>query len=459
MSKLIDKNILIVGAGISGISAAKLCCSEGAKVYIYDQNNVEKLIKESSDLKKCIYVSDLNLKMLLKKINLAVLSPSILLNTKVGKLIAEQGIEAISEIELGYRYCRGKIIAITGTNGKTSTAKLCNEMFELQNFSHGMYGNMGIGFAERIKNTDEKQITILELSAQQLQFSNNFHPYISVITNIKPEHQVNYPEFEIYFKDKIKILKNQTKKDICILNYTDEECKKAINFCRAKVLWFCSKGKILDEGAYYYNKKIYLRIENKEIFVFDNKKGIVRQDYIEHALILVLIAYIFKLNIEYVIKKIFEKASFEHRLEVVMKYKNRTFINDSKATNPYSTIFAIETNENVILICGSNNKKKNDFTELAEKIVQKVKFVVLYGETASIISEKLIKMEYFKYVIAENLQESVRYAYNHADQGDNIIFSPGGNCSPTFDNYYERGKIFKNIVKNEMFHSSLDNMQ
>ena len=102
---------------------------------------------------------------------------------------------------------------------------------------------------------------------------------------------------------------------------------------------------------------------------------------------------------ERITKKIFKKASFEHRLEVVMKYKNRTFINDSKATNPYSTIFAIETNENVILICGSNNKKKNDFTELAEKIVQKVKFVVLYGETASIISEKLIKMEYFKYVM------------------------------------------------------------
>ena len=436
-------NVLIVWFGISGKSAAKLCLNNGYNVYVYDEKDIREFGLDEKELSHYIFIDKTNLFSNKTKFEFAVISPAVLPGNEIHDFLQSKGIVMLSEIELGYRYCDGNIIAITGTNGKTSTAWICSRVFEMLGKDNGVYGNLGIGFAETSPKIACNETIILEVSAQHLHATELFHPHISVITNINPEHQSNYVCFEDYVNDKYKIFANQQKNDYCILNYDDTRLAMLENKINATVLGF-SKKQRLKKGASFLNGTLYIDENDYHRVIYLGTS--LRRDYIEHILIVALILKILDISFDDAILKLIPNIKFEDRLEVFNKFNKRLFVNDSKATNPYSTIFALESFTNIVLICGSNLKKKNDYHDLIRAIEKKGCWVVLYRESGEILFQELEERKYEKMIYVKDLKDAIEQAYEVSNVGDVIVFSPGGNSSPLYENLYERGRIFKELT-------------
>lgn len=442
-----NKNVLILRAGISGISAAKLCLMNKANVYLYDKS-IDSIYLDKEILERCILLNDNNINNYISLCDIVIISPAIRMHSDIYKKLNSKTI--ISEIELGYLYSKNKIIAITGTNGKTTTSKLCHYIFNDLQIKNGLYGNIGIGYAENINI--KTGFDILEISAQQLEHIEKFRPFISVITNIESDHINPYDKEAFFDKQyytncKLKIFSNQNESDYCIFNYNISNIKEIVEKCNAKIIYFSIEKKV-PKGFYYYQKKIYYCDCNNIYKIFDNNNNFFDKDIIESILIILcilLVVYPKKISEKDI--KLFKKhLIFENRLEFVSKHNKRIFINDSKATNIYSTIYAIKNYNNSILICGSNSEKLSDYNALAEEIKKNCKFVVLFDETKFEIEKKLLEINYHQYNISNNIYEAVNKAYSVSEENDYIIFSPGGNSKPTFKNHVERGTIFKSII-------------
>lgn len=443
-----NKKILIVRGGVSGLSAARMCLAHKACVYIYDKRELKELTDDRYIYQKCNYVDDKQIEKVIQKVDIIVVSPAIRKNDIIVQIASKYGKIIISEIELGINFCKKPIIAITGTNGKTTLTKLCNKMINYYEKQSEAFGNINIGFAENVDriNLYNEFYVVLEISAQHMEFTKGLKPMISVITNIEPEHMDEYERFTEYRENKAKIFKKQEKGDYTIFNYDDKNCRELAKKCDAKCLWFSFNDEIDKDGIYYKDNKIYI-VNNKKTSVYmSNVDKYIRIDFIEHCLILILISQVigiksivnFIANINY--------REFENRLELVKEINNVKYINDSKSTNPYCTMFALKILKNVILILGSNNKKKSDFTYLVEYIVENAKYTILIDETGKIIEKIFQEKKYDKFQYAKNLQEAVQIAKQKAEKWDNVVFSPGGNSYPMFKNHIERGKEFKKIV-------------
>lgn len=437
------RNVLVVWFGISGKSAAHLCKELGYKVYVYDEKDKEALNLTSEDDGICFVGKDFIFSQS-DFFDFAVISPAVLPGNEIYDFLSNNGITMLSEIELGFRYCKAdNVIAITGTNGKTSTALICNEVFKKIGIPQCIYGNMGIGFAEISPHIEKEQNVILEVSAQQLHATHEFSPHISVITNINPEHQSHYMSYEEYVSDKYRIYANQGKDDYCIINYDDENLLSIKNSIVANVIGFSRKRK-LNNGASYIDGAIHINVFGKEKVI--NVGHTIRNDYIDHILIVALILSIMEIDFGEDILLDIPEMTFKHRLEQFGNHNERRFFDDSKATNPYSTIFALQNFKNMVLICGSNMKKKSDYKDLVKAIEEKGCWAVLYRESGLILFNELRKNGYRKAVFVNSLEEAVKTAYDVSRAGDAIIFSPAGNSSPLYENLYERGRIFKSIA-------------
>lgn len=437
------QNALIIGFGISGRSAASLCKMNGDNIFVYDDKGVDELTLDSATRNLYRFIDLCYLSSHASMFDFAVVSPGVLPSTSIYKFIKEKRIPILSEIELGYRYCKGRIIAITGTNGKTSTSYICSQILNHLGISQCVCGNMGIGFAEAIPHIEKNQNVILEVSAQQLHTTNTFKPYISVITNINHEHQADYCNYLDYIEDKTKIYANQDKSDFCIINLDDKELASRKSDIKANVLGF-SKRKRIADGASYEDGRVYVDINgsHKEFLLGKN----LRMDYIEHILIMVLVLEILGISYDAKVLNMISCITFEGRLETFKTYNSRVFINDSKATNPYSTIFALNCINDVVLICGSNLQKKSSFNDLINRIDSKGCWTILYRESGAIIAEGLKRKGYNRYIYVDNLEKAIETAYNCSKKGDAIIFSPAGNSSPLYTNHCVRGTVFKSMV-------------
>ena len=447
--RLYKKKVLIVRGGVSGLSAARLCLEHKAYVYICDKKNLQEITDDKYIHLNCNHVEEEQIEKVVSFIDLIIVSPAIRKNSFIIEMANKYRKRVISEIELASHFCKKPIIAITGTNGKTTLTKLCSKMLNYYGEKSEVFGNINRGFAQHVTrvNLSEISYVVLEVSAQHMEFTNELKPSISVITNIKPEHMDEYESFNIYKYDKAKIFSNQKQDDYAIFNYNDKNCVELAKRCNAKCLWFSYGEKINKDGIYYKDSKICI-VNKKETYVYmSNVDKLIRQDFIEHCLILILISQIvgiitirdFVQNIDY--------SQFENRLELVREINNVKYINDSKATNPYCTMFALDILKNTVLIFGSNNQKKSDFSYLVESIIKNVKYTILIDETGIIVSEKLKEKNYERHCYVENLEDAIQIAKRKAEKGDNILFSPGGNSYPMFENHVKRGKEFKKLVR------------
>ncbi len=437
------KNILIVGVTLrSGVSVSNTLYKLNVPHSLTDSKEYKSLATEREALlnKNAIFHTGHQSSEILDEIDLIILSPGVPLKSNLMKEAINKEIEIISEIEFAYNI-RPKInyIAITGTDGKTTTATLTHKIISASKKAR-LLGNVGNTFSKDVLFIDENETVILELSSFQLETIDKFKPNISVLLNIADDHLDRYSDINEYFDAKKNIYKNQKSDDKLILNMDNEYTASLIeNVNNASILTYSTKNKNAtiylddDDNIYYYGELLF-SIKERVIIGSHNR---------ENILVSTLIAL--KENIETNIIKHQVNAfkGLPHRMEIVRSINGVTFINDSKATSLSSVLASIKSfNKNIILIMGGQNKGI-DFRPILDDIKNKVKVLILIGEARHEL-EKMLPYEKSK--IIENFDEAFNYAYSLSEEGDTVLLSPGCTSFDSFKNYEERGNYFKSLV-------------
>ncbi len=441
--QLRGKKILVIGMAKSGISAALLCNRHGAQVTVSDNKTVEQL----GEPIKLIMDKGIKLALgksaddLIEKQDLIVISPGVPIDISSLELARKLNIPIIGEIELAYKFCKSPIIAITGTNGKTTTTMLTGELIKSINDNVAVVGNIGEPFSNNVERINENGYIVAEISSFQMETSKEFKPNISAVLNITPDHLDRHKTYDVYIAEKEKIFANQTEKDFCILNYDDELCRKMKGKTKAQTIFF-SKKEILKEGVYLENNIIKVKINNlfEEICNIENLRILP-----ENAMASIAISICAGVNIESIKNIITNFKGVEHRIEYVDTLNDVEYYNDSKATNPDSAIKAIEAMRRPIVLIGGGYDKNSDFTEWIKSFNNKVKKLILIGATASKIKDIADKFG-VSCIIAKDFETAFELAYNTAESGDCVLLSPACASWDMFLNYEQRGNIFKEFV-------------
>lgn len=444
-----DKKVLVYGTGVSGIAAAGLLTDQGAFVILYDENeelDQEKVMAQLKNKDRVDLVTGAFPENLLSDLALAVLSPGIPLDISQVKEMKEAGIPIWGEIELGYRCQKGKILAITGTNGKTTTTSLLGEIMKAACPDVKVVGNIGIPYTSRVESTTDESVTVAEISSFQLETVDEFHPDISAILNITPDHLNRHHTMENYIRVKFNIAKNQTPEDTCVLNYEDDFLRSRADSLKAKVVWFSSAHR-LHEGYYLDDDRIIYNDGEKETEIIRTEElNILGRHNYENAMAAAAMAMAAGVDLDTIRRVMREFQAVEHRIEYVTEKRGVRFYNDSKGTNPDAAIKGIQAMDRPTCLIAGGYDKKSGYEEWINSFDGKVKKLVLIGQTAQKIADTAEKLGFRDYVFADSLQEAVDICYKSAESGDAVLLSPACASWGMFPNYEVRGKMFKEMV-------------
>ncbi|MEP6594975.1 MAG: UDP-N-acetylmuramoyl-L-alanine--D-glutamate ligase [Ginsengibacter sp.] len=443
-----NKRIVILGAGESGIGAALLAKQKGFDVFVSDEMQIKEPYKNELILNKINFEEDRDNDEKILNADEIVKSPGIPETQEIIKKIRAAGISIISEIELAYRFKNeSKIIAISGSNGKSTTTAMIYHICKTAGLSCALVGNIGYSFARQVAE-DPKKVYVAEISSFQLDDIIEFKPDIAVLTNITEDHLDRYEyNFENYIKSKFSITKNQTEKEVFIYCLDDEITVKYLNkfLIRSKLLPY-TMHKPLPQGAYILNSEMHLKLENEEIIMNVEDFAIKGKHNQYNTMAAGLAAFIMDIRKEKIRVAVQTFTSLEHRMEPVATIRGVEFINDSKATNVNSTWYALESmTKPVILILGGIDKG-NDYSFIKDLVKEKVKAIVCMGVDNRKIHEAFgNQVELI--VNTNNAKDAVQSAFHFADKGDVVLLSPACASFDLFKNYEDRGKQFKAAVK------------
>ena len=449
--RLEGKKIIVVGTGISGIAATELLLKKQIEVVLFDGNkelDAEALYEKSPVLREIpLILGELDEKQM-KEFDVAVLSPGVPTDLPMVNSMRELGIAIWGEIELAYYFAKGKIVAITGTNGKTTTTALTGEIMSNYFADVKVVGNIGIPYTRMALDMTEDTVTVAEISSFQLETIHEFKPVVSAILNITPDHLNRHHTMEAYIGAKEDITKNQTKSEVCVLNYEDEVLREFAVTCPANVIFFSSKRK-LTEGFYLENKEIFYAHDgiNEKIIHVDELNILGEHNYenVMSACAMGLSVGVPLENIKEVLRRF---QAVEHRIEYVTEKRGVRFYNDSKGTNPDAAIKGIKAMNRPTFLIGGGYDKESEYDEWIESFDGKVKELVLIGQTASKIERCAHKHGFMNTIIFETFEEAILHCYQNAVSGDAVLLSPACASWGMFPNYEVRGKIFKEIVNN-----------
>ncbi|WP_018247701.1 UDP-N-acetylmuramoyl-L-alanine--D-glutamate ligase [Orenia marismortui] len=448
--ELEGKLVTVIGLGKrTGVETVKFLDKQGAKVIVSDTKSKLELEEEIKLLQNYKVKFDLggHTVDLILESDLIIISPGVPIDIPILCQARDKGIEIISEIELAYKFCKAPIIAITGTNGKTTTTTLIGEIFKSTGRKTVVGGNIGRALIRDLPYLNEDATVIAEISSFQLEGIRDFRPKISLFLNITPDHLDRHGSFKEYIKAKRKLLMNQNKGDYIILNYDDPIVRGFADNTDAKVIFFSQQEK-LESGIYLEADKIIADLRGVKEEIIDIKQlGIKGPHNLENALGAVAVSLLMNIEKEMLIKILKEFTGVEHRIEEVAVIEGVKYINDSKGTNPIAAIKAIETFEPPITLIAGGKDKGSDFSDLAEVIVDKVEAVVLLGETAESIKNSLTKLAYNNIYPVETIQEAVKVSSDLAAGEGIVLLSPACASWDMFNNYEERGEKFKEAVR------------
>jgi len=446
---LFGKKALVCGMATSGISAAKLLRSKGAIVTLQDLKEEEKF---DIDLNK---IKSLGIDLFLGKnpdeivgdFDLMVISPGLDLELSFIRKAMELGVEVIGEFELGARFCKAPILAITGTNGKTTTTALLGKIVASYHKDSQVVGNIGIAFTEKCENISENSICVAEVSSFQLESSPDFNPNVAAILNITPDHLDRHKTFENYANVKASIAKNHTSSDYLILNYDDNNCQRIAKTVKSRVIFFSSTN-ILEEGVYLKNGEyICLKLDGEEYDVahIDELKVLGKHNH-ENVMAAVLMAYLAKIPLAHIRREIIDFGGVEHRIEYVTTINDIEFYNDSKGTNSDASEKSIEAMKRPIVLIGGGYDKNADFTDWIKKFRGRVKEFVILGEVKEKIARTCDDVGFKNYTLVDSFEVAVNLAYEKANSGDCVLLSPACASWDMFKSFEERGEIFKSLI-------------
>ncbi len=452
-TEALSKSYTILGAGRSGAGIAVYLKKHGAKVFLSESLPKEKLLflDESILQKESIEYEVGGHTDRVYENEIIIKSPGIPLEAEVLKRASDSGKRIIGEIEIASLFCDAPIVAITGTNGKTTTAVLTGEIFKNAGIKTKVCGNVGLAFSEILDDIDDKSVVVLETSSFQLESTDTFKPKVAIIINITPDHIDWHGSFENYVTSKLKINKNQDSKDITAINYDDETLQKLLPDYKGKVCTFSLKGREVmtkaSAGAY---------LEDGKIFYFDNEKGIDEliidskdifikgRHNIYNSMGAIIASKAFGLKNEVIVETLKTFKGVEHRIEPVRTINEVTYYNDSKATNFDSTYVALESFPSGIVLIMGGKKGDNNFNKVKEYIKERVLKIYAIGQSKEAIAEFFSGSNEVEK--CETLQEAVEKANKFAKPGNVVLFSPAYKSFDMFDNYEHRGEEFKKYV-------------
>ena len=444
-----SKKFLVAGAGKSGIGSVNLLLKTGADVSLYDgKEDLEKeaLYEKLYEKKEIPLILGNITKEDIEKYDLLVLSPGISVNAPIAQMFYDQEKPVWSEIELAYQASKGKIAAITGTNGKTTTTALTGEIMKGYYESSFVVGNIGIPYTSVAADTTEETVTAAEISSFQLETIQDFQPAVSAILNITEDHLNRHHTMENYAAVKESITKNQTKDDFCVLNHEDSRLKAFAPKCPAQVIWFSSKEK-LERGYYLVGSKICRNLGNGEEVLMDvDKMQLIGVHNFENVMAAIAIAAAYGVPMETILDTVKHFQAVEHRIEYVATKNGVVYYNDSKGTNPDAAIQAIRAMKWPTVLIGGGYDKQNTYDEWIEAFDGKVKLLVLIGQTREKIAECAKKHGMENIVLADSFEEAMDTCVKAACPGDAVLLSPACASWGMFPNYEVRGKMFKEYV-------------
>lgn len=447
------QRVLVAGAGLSGISAAKLLLDMGGEVVLYDSNPGldSEALKQQLDgnPKVSVVLGDLK-RTDLRGVEMCVISPGISLETPFVMVLDDAKIPIWSEIQLAYQCAKGRLIAITGTNGKTTTTALTGQIMAAYYEDVHVVGNIGIPYTQVALQTEDDSVTVAEVSSFQLETIMNFRPDVSAILNITPDHLNRHHTMDCYIAVKESIAMNQTEKDVCVLNYDDPVLRDfgESEGCKPEVVFFSSQQK-LDQGYYLDGDMIFFRDQGKLIPIVDIKElNLLGRHNYENVMAAVAISMAMKVPLPVIQRVVKEFKAVEHRIEFVLERSGVKYYNDSKGTNPDAAIQAIKAMPGPTLLIAGGYDKQSQYDQWIEAFEGKVKYLVLIGQTRDQIAECAKAHGFFDIMYAEDMSEAVHVCASYANMGDNVLLSPACASWGMFKNYEERGRIFKECVRN-----------
>ena len=380
-------------------------------------------------------------------LDLVVMSPGVPCDLPEVLLMKEKGIRIWGEVELAYECGKGDVLAVTGTNGKTTTTSLLGAIMQAWKKEVYIVGNIGNPYTDAAPKMTDEAVTVAEISSFQLETIEKFAPKVSTILNITPDHLNRHHTMEEYIRVKELITENQTADDTCVLNYEDEILRKFGETLKTKVIYFSSLHK-LEKGMYLDGKMICYSdgAEVTEICRTDELNLPGRHNH-ENVMAASAMALAYGVPVEVIRKVVKEFKAVEHRIEYVTEKNGVVYYNDSKGTNPDAAIKGIQAMDRPTLLIGGGYDKGSSYEEWIQAFDGKVKYLVLIGQTREKIAETARKLGFTDIVFAESLEEAVQFCADHAVSGDAVLLSPACASWGMFPNYEVRGQIFKELVR------------
>lgn len=444
-----NKTVLVAGTGISGIGAAGLLMKTDADLILYDGNTeltvegIQAKLPEKKDIK--IIIGELT-DEIIRTLDIAVLSPGIPTDVDFVNRMRNAGVLIWGELELADQFAKGTVLAITGTNGKTTTTTLVGEILKNYYSEVHVVGNIGTSYASAALDTTDNGYVVAETSSFQLETVDEFHPKVSAILNLTPDHLNRHHTMEGYVNAKKNIMKNQTAEDFVILNY-DDPLTRAIGETAVPQVIYFSSTQVLENGYYFHDRKIYYAKDGDlEVICGASGLKILGLHNMENIMAAVAMARCVGVPMEKIRETITTFMGVEHRIEYVTEKQGVSYYNDSKGTNPDAAIKAVQAMVRPTLLIGGGYDKQSTYDEWIEAFGGKVRYLVLLGETANKIAECARRHGFENIIMTESLEEAVKVCSQKAERGDAVLLSPACASWDMFKSYEERGRMFKEFV-------------
>ncbi len=444
-----NKKALVCGMAKSGIAAAKLLKNLGAAVTLQDMKKREDISADVLALEQegIVLYTGANPDDIACEQDLIVLSPGIPCDLPFIEAAEAAGVSVISEVELAYGLTPCPITAITGTNGKTTTTTLTGEIMKAVYANTAVVGNIGISYSGEVERLTEKDWVVAEISSFQMEKAKEFHPRISAVLNITPDHLNRHKTMEVYIAMKERVFAKQTAEDFCVLNYGDEACRAMADKTAAKVFFFSSSEK-LEEGIYLDGENIEVRFNGvEETLISVNELQILGVHNYENVMAAAAMGICANVPLDTIRMVLKNFAGVAHRIEYVTTVDGVDYYNDSKGTNVDASIRAVLAMKKPIVLIGGGYDKGGSFDEWTKLFPGRVKHLVLIGVTAPMIRESAEKFGFTAISECETFKEAVDLCRKEAEAGDCVLLSPACASWGMFDNYEQRGDMFKEQVR------------
>ncbi|ABP66537.1 UDP-N-acetylmuramoylalanine--D-glutamate ligase [Caldicellulosiruptor saccharolyticus DSM 8903] len=448
---LFGKKVLVIGMGKSGISSARFLKKHGAYVVAFDEKREDEMkTQQKETIRKFadeLYFNDLP-DAVVDTSDMVVISPGVPLTKRYITLAHKRGIEVIGEIELAYRFCRSKnIVAITGTNGKTTTTTLVGEILKKVFDNVIVCGNIGFPFIDYVESSTDDTIFVIEISSFQLETIKYFKPMVGCILNITPDHLNRHMNMDNYIRAKMRIFENIDQEGYSVLNMDNSITRDLIGCAKGTVITFSknesdTQNSVFVDGDFIYRNflgKVEKVMRKDDIFM-------PGEHNLENTLAAIGCVLPFEIQPSIIEKTLKEFKGVEHRIEFVREINGVRFYNDSKGTNTDASSKALNSFEVPIILIAGGYDKGESFEKFAKLISQKVKKVFLLGQTKQKIADQLQKIGYLNFEFVEDLKEAVKKSFEIAKEGDVVLLSPACASWDMFESYEQRGRLFKQYV-------------